>query len=200
MNIDILSFPHFDWKNIYVSESNRIDPQPGYSGLHPGCKIYDNHLSALNFVLSDGWELNENTPLDIHRILTRNIPFFEDGGNSGVYRRVDCYIGIETCPFPYQIQNLMKLWFEKTKELMNLVYDNNLSAKDCAFISHHIFEVIHPFIDGNGRTGRLLINKVLYDLGEEPIIIMFDDRNEYYNSIQNFRNKHWTGKQFILDN
>ena len=200
MNIDILSFPHFDWKNIYVSESNRIDPQPGYSGLHPGCKIYDNHLSALNFVLSDGWELNENTPLDIHRILTRNIPFFEDGGNSGAYRRVDCYIGIETCPFPYQIQNLMKLWFEKTKEFMNLVYDNNLSAKDCAFISHHIFEVIHPFIDGNGRTGRLLINKVLYDLGEEPIIIMFDDRNEYYNSIQNFRNKHWTGKQFILDN
>ena len=81
-----------------------------------------------------------------------------------------------------------------------LVYDNKLSAKDCAFISHHIFEVIHPFIDGNGRTGRLLINKVLYDLGEEPIIIMFDDRNEYYNSIQNFRNKYWTGKQFILDN
>ena len=200
MNIDILSFPHFDWKNIYVSESNRIDPQPGYSGLHPGCKIYDNHLSALNFVLSDGWELNEKTPLDIHRILTRNIPFFEDGGNSGAYRRVDCYIGIETCPFPYQIQNLIKLWFEKTKGFMNLVYDNKLSAKDCAFISHHIFEVIHPFIDGNGRTGRLLINKVLYDLGEEPIIIMFDDRNEYYNSIQNFRNKYWTGKQFILDN
>ena len=200
MNIDILSFPHFDWKNIYVSESNRIDPQPGYSGLHPGCKIYDNHLSALNFVLSDGWELNENTPLDIHRILTRNIPFFEDSGNSGAYRRVDCYIGIETCPFPYQIQNLIKLWFEKTKGFMNLVYDNKLSAKDCAFISHHIFEVIHPFIDGNGRTGRLLINKVLYDLGEEPIIIMFDDRNEYYNSIQNFRNKYWTGKQFILDN
>ena len=68
MNIDILNFPHFDWKNIYVAESNRIDPQPGYSGLYPGCKIYDNHLSALNFVLSDGWELNENTPLDIHRI------------------------------------------------------------------------------------------------------------------------------------
>ena len=58
----------------------------------------------------------------------------------------------------------------------------------------------HPFIDGNGRTGRLLINKVLQDLGEEPIIIMFDDRNKYYDSIQNFRNTYWTGKQFILDN
>lgn len=200
MNIDILSFPHFDWKNIFVTESNRIDPQPGYSGLYSGCKMYDNHLSALNFVLSDGWELNENTPLDIHRILTRNIPYFEDSGNSGAYRRVDCYIGIETCPYPYQIQNLMNLWFKKTKELMDLVYDNKLSAKDCAFISHHIFEVIHPFIDGNGRTGRLLINKVLHDLSEEPIIIMFDDRNKYYDSIQNFRSTYWTGKQFILDN
>ena len=200
MNIDIISFPHFDWKNIFVTESNRIDPQPGYSGLYSGCKMYDNHLSALNFVLSDGWELNENTPLDIHRILTRNIPYFEDSGNSGAYRRVDCYIGIETCPYPYQIQNLMNLWFKKTKELMDLVYDNKLSAKDCAFISHHIFEVIHPFIDGNGRTGRLLINKVLHDLSEEPIIIMFDDRNKYYDSIQNFRSTYWTGKQFILDN
>ena len=89
--------------------------------------------------------------------------------------------------------------FEKTKELMNLVYEDKLNAVDCAFISHHIFEVIHPFIDGNGRTGRLLINKVLHDLGEEPIIIMFDDRSKYYDSIQDFRKTYWTGKQFILD-
>ena len=42
--------------------------------------------------------------------------------------------------------------------------------------------------------------KVLHDLGEEPVIIMFDDREEYYNSISNFRKTYWTGKQFILDN
>jgi Fic family protein len=199
MNIDLLTFPHFNWKDVYVIESNRIDPQPGYSGLYPGCRMYDNHLSALNFVLSDGWELNKNTPLDIHRFLTKGIPYFEDSGNSGTYRKVDCFIGIETCPYPYQLQNLMIFWYEKTKELMNLVYENKMVAKDCALISHHIFEVIHPFIDGNGRTGRLLINKVLQDLGEEPIIIMFDDRNKYYDSIQNFRKTYWTGKYFTLD-
>ena len=59
--------------------------------------------------------------------------------------------------------------------------------------------MIHPFIDGNGRTGRLLINKVLNDLGAEPIIIMFDDRQKYYESIQHFREKYWTGKQFKFD-
>ena len=41
--------------------------------------------------------------------------------------------------------------FEKTKELMDLVYDDKLNPRDCAFISHHIFEVIHTFIDGNGN-------------------------------------------------
>ena len=200
MNIDYINFPYFDWKDIYVTESNRIDPQPGYSGLYAGCRMYDNHLSALNYVLSDGWELNENTPLDIHRFLTKGIPFFEDSGNSGVYRKIDCFIGIETCPYPYQIENLMKFWLVKTKSLMNLVYDNKISAQDCAFISHHIFEIIHPFIDGNGRTGRLLINKILHELNSEPVIIMYDDRSKYYDSIQHFRKTYWTGKKFLLDN
>jgi len=198
MSIEITSFNYSTWKHIYVRESNYIDPQPGYNGTKPGCKMYDNHLAALNFVLSDGWELNENTPKDIHRFLTKGIPFFEDHGNSGTYRRVDCIIGFDKCPYPYQIESLMNFWFEKTKYMMELVFEKKISAKECAFASHHIFEVIHPFIDGNGRSGRLLINKILHELGEDPIIIYFDDRMEYYKSIQYFRDKYWNGKLFEL--
>jgi Fic family protein len=188
-----------NWKYLFVSESNLIDPQPGYKGNEKGCLMFDNHMSALNFAISDGWELNENTPLDLHRFLTRGIPFFEDYGMSGKYRNIDVWIGHESCPSPVVLNNLMNAWYKITKHLMDQYLDKKdyrLSALEIAFISHHVFEVVHPFIDGNGRTGRLLVAKVLHDLGQEPVIVKFSDRHDYYQTIQDFRDKYWTGTQF----
>ncbi len=190
------------WKELFVCESNFIDPQPGYVGNSPGCLMYENHMNALNFVLSDGWELNKNTPLDIHRFLTRGIPLFEDNNASGKYRTIDVWIGHELCPNHMVIQNLMNEWFDTTKKMMNSFIDrcgDESEARKIAWISHHMFETIHPFIDGNGRTGRLLLAKVLHQLGFDPIIVTFDQRFEYYDAIQNFRDQHWTGKQFHLN-
>ncbi len=182
------------WKHIFVTESNKIDPQPGYEGDRLGCLMYENHLKALDFVFSDGWELSNSTPLDIHRILTKGIDFFENRKSSGSYRDVNVWIGNETCPSPYLIPGLMITWLEYTKKLMN---DENRSPVEVAWISHHMFEIIHPFIDGNGRTGRLIFNKVLHDLGEDCRIIYFDNRFQYYDEIDLFRKKHWTGKAFF---
>ena len=76
---------------------------------------------------------------------------------------------------------------EFSKKIMKDVESGKIVAFDAALSIHHYFETIHPFIDGNGRTGRLLLQKVLTDLGEDPAIIFFDDRSEYYDAIQNFR-------------
>ena len=180
------------WKHTFVYESNLIDPQPGFVGNHSGCTLYNNHMNALNFALSSGWEITKHTPLDLHRFLTKNIPFFENG-NSGQYRTVDVWIGHDLCPSPVVIPSLMDNWFDFTKKIMDSANDNKISALDAALLSHHFFEVVHPFIDGNGRTGRLLIQKILTDLGADPIIIRFDDRAEYYEAIDSFRDQYWTG-------
>ena len=47
------------WKHIFVYESGLIDPQPRYPSYAPGQIMYDNHMFALNFVLSDYFSLTE---------------------------------------------------------------------------------------------------------------------------------------------
>ena len=102
----------------------------------------------------------------------------------GVYRRVPVRImGAKHEPVqPYliqpQMEQLMINYAESTEHIV---------TKLARF--HIEFENIHPFIDGNGRTGRLLVNFELMKAGFPPIDIKFTDRIAYYNAFDEYHVK-----------
>ncbi len=106
----------------------------------------------------------------------------------GIYRRVPIRImGAKHEPVqPYLIQPKMERLLED--------YRNSTEHIIPRLARFHIeFEGIHPFIDGNGRTGRLLVNLELMKAGFPPIDIKFTDRIAYYNAFDEYYIKHNLG-------
>lgn len=122
--------------------------------------------------------LSENVIKNIHALVLMNRP--ED---KGVYRRIPVRImGAYTEPVqPYMIE-------PKITELLAANEERKDSMTDVERIAlfHLEFEGIHPFIDGNGRTGRLIMNLDLIRSGYPPINVKFADRKRYYDAFDAF--------------
>ena len=123
--------------------------------------------------------LSERIIKDIHSLV-----LMADRENRGVYRRVPVMIlGAEhEPPQPYLVPKLMEeLVLEYNEKL------NTTEMIEAVALLHLKFESIHPFVDGNGRTGRLLLNFELMKNGFLPISIKFTDRAKYYDCFDDYR-------------
>ena len=101
----------------------------------------------------------------------------------GRFRRVPVKIaGALTEPVqPYLIEPML----QELLDDMQTQYAT-LSAPEQVAIFHLRFESIHPFIDGNGRTGRLLMNLQLIRSGLPPINVKYTDRRRYYDAFDDY--------------
>jgi len=78
------------------------------------------------------------------------------------------------------LKELVK-WYNKNK--------NKYSPILLAAVIHNQFENIHPFQDGNGRVGRILMNNILIKHGLPPVDIEFNRRQEYYGALRVYQNE-----------
>lgn len=136
-----------------------------------------NHKAALEIVLNHiqaNGEFDERFIKQLNKEINKNIKETEG------YRKVQVFIrGAEHIPpEPEKIPNLMNYF------VYNYNHDEQNIFRKIA--KYHIeFEKLHPFEDGNGRTGRLLINYELLKNNIPPIVISKDDRVKYFEFLKN---------------
>jgi len=141
------------------------------------------HKEAFDYVrqlVCENTEISEKVIKDIHYLVLA-----DKKEDRGIYRRIPVRImGAAHEPVqPYLI-------IPKMEELL-AEYKNSKEDIVTKLARFHIeFEGIHPFIDGNGRTGRLLINLELMKAGYPPIDIKFTDRLKYYEAFDAYHIKH----------
>lgn len=141
------------------------------------------HKEAFDFVVElvqEGAPLTERVIQQIHALVLAN-----QRADRGVYRRVPVRIlGAAHEPVqPYLIAPRME-------QLLTDYASSSGHLIERLALFHIEFERIHPFIDGNGRTGRLLVNLELMKAGFPPIDIKFTDRLAYYTAFDCY---HETG-------
>lgn len=135
-------------------------------------EIYDLQNTEKVFfeVIKNKEEINSNFIIDIHKNLLDNID------KRIGYRTQDVRViksNFKSTPAPYvktDMDLLLKWYKENKKKLHPLVL---------AIIFHHKFEKIHPFMDGNGRTGRMLLNNILIKNNYPPLVIRNKNREKY---------------------
>jgi len=137
-----------------------------------------NHKEAIEYIedlVSKNVKLSEYDIRSVHYLILKEI----DSTNAGKYRNENVFIsGAKHVPpvymnVPYKMQNLIDQ-YQSWKDFHPVVR---------ACFLHGEFVKIHPFIDGNGRTARLLLNFELIQSGYPPVVIKTENRADYYDAL-----------------
>ena len=155
-------------------------------GLTIGNKSLKEHFEAINHktgielverFVEKRERLDESFIKELHKIILKNI----DDSSAGVYRNTNVRIlgAVHIPPNPSKIAKLMN-------DFLEWYYANmySLPIPELAGYAHYKLVCIHPFIDGNGRTSRLIMNLILMQNGYPPAVILNMDRKKYYRVLK----------------
>jgi len=151
---------------------------------------------AIKFIRRTKLDLSLKLILNLHKFCFEGSKYF-----AGKFRDVEVIIrdregniihsGTPVSLLDTELQNFIK-WYKQNKK--------KFKPLALATIIHNEFEDIHPFQDGNGRVGRLLLNFILLKNNYPPINILLKDRAEYYHILQEYqkRNKIIPSLKFFI--
>lgn len=139
-------------------------------------KNYENGIIYSFNLLEEKKNLSENDIKDIHEKVVNGLSL------GGLYRNVDISIkgSNHTPPSYLKVYDRMKKYIDAIND------DNNDIYYNIAF-AHLQLMKIHPFLDGNGRVARIVLNFELQKYNLKPIIISYDEKESYFNLLEEFK-------------
>lgn len=140
-----------------------------------------NHFRCIDYIIDHATEkITEPHIKQLHKILKTNTSDSQKSWFAvGDYKRLANEVGGEETALPNEVHNRMKGLLTEYNSLKSISFDNILDF-------HVQFERIHPFQDGNGRIGRLLIFWQCLQAAIVPFITSEDLRLFYYRGLQNW--------------
>ncbi|CAG0893064.1 unnamed protein product [Cyprideis torosa] len=121
-------------------------------------------------------QIQKQDILEIHR----RVMGFVDVEEAGRLRRTQVFVGSHVPPKATEVEML----FDEFVRWLNSAEAMILHHIKFAALAHYKLVHLHPFVDGNGRTARLLMNWILMQGGYPPVIIRKQDRFEYYETLE----------------
>ncbi len=146
-----------------------------------------NHKKAFDYILNYNEDITKEFILELHKIVTLNTLEKHLTSQIGRFRTVQVFItGVMWFPpkpgdVPARITKLLT-WYSKNKKKIHPLV--------LASYFHTEFEKIHPFVDGNGRVGRLLINFILHKNKFPMINIPNAIKHKYYDALEKAQTKN----------
>jgi Fic family protein len=146
-----------------------------------------NHKKAFDYILNYKKDITKEFICEIQKLITENTLKKNLEDQVGKYRKVQVYI--RGAPFvpprprevSMEIRSLLRWYNSNKKKLHPLIIT--------AYF-HAAFEAIHPFVDGNGRTGRLLLNFILHKYHFPMIDIPNSKKLKYYECLEDAQQKN----------
>lgn len=138
-----------------------------------------NYYKTANFIYGLGYENYKQNEFLFGIPLIRQIN--KELGYTGEFRKGEIKIaGAKFNPPKNYIEEWVSIFVDFVKYLEKNFDFNGLA------VSHGFFEEIHPFDDGNGRTGRIILNYILVSKGYPPVILKGDEENKkkYYKALE----------------
>ncbi len=142
---------------------------------------------AIKFIRKTKEHISLKLLKDLHKIVFKNSKDFagefRKKGEEVVIRNGHgniIHFGAPQSRINSLLNELIK-WYNKNK--------SKYPALILASVIHNQFENIHPFADGNGRVGRLLLNNILLKNGLPPVNIDIKNQRQYYESLQEYQKK-----------